>query len=162
MHPNFLSTYSVKNILKTLLTLVLALAAVSCKSSQESTLPATASLLPAKEQIWQLTVLNGREIPRNAKVVTLSFNPEAGSFRGTTACNNYAGTYTLGEASTSNGRRPLSIAGFGAGSVRCPEADMNAESRFTAIFQKANYMSITEYTLSLYHNNKEILRFELQ
>ena len=134
----------------------------SCGSQRESLHTSTVSLLPDKSQAWQLTILNGREVPQNAKPVTLTFNPEAKSFRGETACNFYAGTYTIGEASTSDGRRPFSIEYSGSGSILCPDADMNAEGRFLATFHKANYILITEYTLSFYRDNKEILRFGIQ
>ena len=134
----------------------------SCSSPREVECTASVSLLPDKGQTWQLTVLNGRSVSRDAKATTLSLNPEAGSFRGMAACNFYAGTYTLGEASLSDGRRPIVIEYSGTGSILCPEADMNAEARFVATLQKANYILITEYTLSLYHDNKEILHFELQ
>lgn len=151
-----------KNILKTLLPIVLALVAVSCKSNQETTRPAENSLLPDKSQTWQLVALNGREIPRNAKTVTLSFNPEAASFRGTTACNTYAGTYTLGSPSPSDGRCSLSISTLESGSLRCPEADINAESRYLSLLQKTNSIFISQHTLTLYQRNKETLRFQLQ
>ncbi len=134
----------------------------SCSSPRETMHTAAASLLPEKSQTWQLTAVNGRELPSNAKAATLTFNPEAGSFRGTTACNFYAGDYLVGEASPHDGRRPFSIGHFGSGSIRCPEADMNAEERFLTLFQKANSLFIDEYTLTLYRDNKEILQFGLR
>ena len=70
--------------------------------------------------------------------------------------------YTLGEASPVDGRRPLTISLLDLGTIRCPEVDMNAESRFLAVLQKANYIIITQYSLKLYQNKKEILHFELQ
>ena len=145
-----------------ILALLSLLILFSCGSHREAVHTAPVSLLPDKSQTWQLTALNGRSVSRDAKITTLTFNPEAGSFRGTTACNIYAGAYTLGEASPSDGRRPFVIEYSGSGSIRCPEADMNAEGRFVAVFQKANYILITEYSLSLYHDNKEILHFELR
>ncbi len=134
----------------------------SCVSHRKAAYTAPTSLLPDKSQTWQLTVLNGREVSAGAKTVTLTFNPEAGSFRGQTACNSYAGTYAIGTASTADGRCPFSIETFGTGSILCPDADMNAEGRFVATFAKVNYILITEYTLSLYRDNKETLHFELQ
>lgn len=151
-----------KNILKTLLPLLAILALGSCGSLRETVPSTAASLLPEKGQTWQLTAINGRAVPANAKTVTLTFNPEAESFRGTTACNFYAGTYLVGEASLADGRRPFSIALFGSGSILCPEADMNAEERFLALFQKANTLFIDEYTLILFRDNKETLRFGLR
>lgn len=136
--------------------------ALSCGSQREITHATTGSLLPDKNQVWQLTAINGRQIASDAKATTLSFNPEAGTFRGQTTCNFYAGTYTIGETASADGRRPLVIDCSSTGSVLCPEADMNAEGRFVATFQKANYILITEYTLSFYRDNKEILRFGLQ
>lgn len=132
----------------------------SCGSHREATQNATLSLLPNRNQIWQLTFINGRDV--GSKSTTLSFNPEAGTFRGQTTCNTYAGNYTLGEASPVDGRRPLTISLLDLGTIRCPEVDMNAESRFLAVLQKANYIIISQYYLKLYQNKKEILHFELQ
>ena len=106
--------------------------------------------------------MQGRNLPRDAKTVTLSFNPEAGSFRGSTACNFYAGTYSLGTAAPDDPRLPLDIELVGSGSILCPEADMNAEGRFLAALQKANYILLNENTLTLYRDNKELLHFELR
>ena len=117
--------------------------------------------MPAKGQIWQLTVINNRDIANEAKTTTLTFNPEAGSFRGQTACNSYAGAGIIGEAAA-DGRRPFIIKLLTPGSVRCPEADMNAEERFLSTLKKANHILINEHSLTLYHDNKEILHFELQ
>ena len=44
----------------------------------------------------------------------------------------------------------------------CPESDMNAERRYLSLLTKATHMKIGLYTLILYQQNKEILRFELQ
>lgn len=161
MHPNYLLTYFVKNILKILLPLLTVLMLTAC-SSTATQIPSNTVTWPlSKEQTWQLTSLNGRSIPDDSKATTLSFNPEAGIFRGQTACNFFAGAYTLGNIA-SDGRYPLSIDFLGSGSIQCPEADMNAEERFLATIKKASAILICEHTLSIYQNDKEILHFELQ
>lgn len=145
------------------LALLALLVLSSCESPQPSVRTSAAELPKLnKNQMWQLSLLNGRDLPNDAKTTTLSFNPEAGSFRGQTACNSYAGAYLLGEASATDGRRSFSILLLTPGSIRCPEADMNAEERFLSVLKKANHILITEYSLSLYYNDKEILHFELQ
>lgn len=155
-----------KNIYKILLPLLLALATASCSSLHHAApapqATADASLTPVKEQTWQLTAVNGRPLSQNAKPVTLSFNPEANSFRGQTACNSFAGTYSLGSSSPHDPRLPLDIKLLGSGSILCPDADMNAEGRFLALFEKANHLFISTYTLTLYRDSKEILQFELR
>lgn len=151
-----------KNILKILLPLLIALTLTACASTATQSLSHSVTQTLDKDQVWQLVKMQGRDLPQNAKIVDLTFNPEAGSFRGMTACNFYAGTYTLGEPSPTDGRRPFTIVTFGSGSILCPEADMNAEGRFLSVFEKANYILIDEFTLSFYRDNKEILRFELQ
>ena len=150
-----------KNLTKILLSLLAVLTITACTSTatQSPCRPVTLSL--DKDQIWQLTLINGRQLPNDNKTVTLSFNPEAGIFRGQTACNFYAGSYSLGNPA-SNGRHALSIDFLGSGSVQCPEADMNAEERFLATLKKANYILLNENTLSLFQNEKEILHFELR
>lgn len=163
MHPKFLSTNAVKNILKILLPVLIVFTLIACASTatQAHKNSSSHAISLNKDQVWQLVKIQGRDIPKNTKIVDLTFNPEASSFRGMTACNFYAGTYTLGEASPTDGRRPFSV-DIGTGSILCPEADMNAEGRYVLIFQKANYLLVTEHTLILYQNDKEILRFELQ
>lgn len=143
---------------------LLALLVFSACGSPQPSVHTSATDMPKlnKNQMWQLSLLNGRNLPNDAKITTLSFNPEAGSFRGQTACNSYAGAYLLGETSAADGRRSFSILLLTPGSIRCPEADMNTEERFLSVLKKANYILITEYSLSLYHDNKEILHFELQ
>ena len=153
-----------KNILKILPPILIALTLTACASTATQAIRQSSN--PAisldKDQVWQLVKIQSRDLPGDAKTVTLTFNPEAESFRGMTACNFYAGTYTLGESSPTDGRRPFSIGTFGSGSIRCPEADMNAEGRYLSIFHKANHLLVTEHTLILYQNDKEILRFEVQ
>ena len=164
MQPNYLSTNLVKNILKILLPILIAITLTACASTATQAIKQSnnQTISLDKDQVWQLVKIQGRKVSKNDKTVTLTFNPEAESFRGMTACNFYAGTYTLGEPSPTNGRHSFSIVTFGSGSILCPEADMNAEGRFLSVFEKANYILIDEFTLSFYRDNKEILLFELQ
>jgi len=134
---------------------------LSCAGTATRTAGQPAARPLSLDQTWQLTVLNGRSVPDDSKTVTLSFNPEAGIFRGQTACNFFAGAYTLGSAAP-DGKLPLSVDFLGSGSVQCPEADMNAEERFLATLKKATAILIGEHTLAIYQGDREILRFELR
>ena len=147
-----------KNILKILLPLLIALTLTACASTATQSLCHSVTQTLDKDQVWQLVKMQGRDLPQNAKIVDLTFNPEAGSFL---ELADYTGT-PVGEPSPTDGRRPFTIGTFGSGSILCPEADMNAEGRFLSVFEKANYILIDEFTLSFYRDNKEILRFELQ
>ena len=122
------------------------------------------SLAPTKGQVWQLVAMRGKAVSRQGELVTLTFNPEAGTISGRTACNNYYGNYTLRlEAQLPEGDKyTLAFSGIGHGETRCPEADMNAETRYLALFEKADALTVDAYTMTLYQKGKEILRYELQ
>lgn len=124
----------------------------------------TPPLEPQKGQVWQLVAVRGKAVSRTAGLTTLTFNPEAGTISGKTACNTYYGSYRLRlEASTAEGYRyALAFSGIGSGDTRCPEADMNAEARYMALLPKADAMCVDAYTMTLYQRGKEILKYELQ
>ena len=92
------------------------------------------------------------------------FNPEAKTVSGRTACNNYYGNYTLRlEAQQPKGDRyTLTLSGIGYGDTRCPEAEMNAEARYMALFEKADALMLDAYTMTLYQKGRETLKYELQ
>lgn len=115
-----------------------------------------------KEQIWQLTAIRGRTVDTHGKTFTIQFNPEAGTVRGFMACNMYFGRYVCRPGDSRTGRCPIEICLEGSGSLGCPEADMNADSRYYSLLPKATHLSFTSNTVTLYQNNKEILRYELQ
>ena len=162
MQPNFLSTNSVKNLINILLSLFALCTFAACASSR----PADKSTLeiPAfdKDQIWQLTAMRGRSVDSQGKTFTLQLYPDAGIVRGFMACNMYFGHYTCHPGDSQTGRFPIEIVLEGSGSLGCPEADMNADSRYYALLPKATHLSYTSTTLILYQNDKEILRYELR
>ena len=122
------------------------------------------ALAPEKGQVWQLVAVRGKAVSRTAGLTTLTFNPEAGTISGKTACNTYYGSYRLRlEASTAEGYRyALAFSDIGSGDTRCPEADMNSEARYMALLPKADAMCVDAYTMTLYQRGKEILKYELQ
>lgn len=124
----------------------------------------TPPLEPQKGQVWQLVAVRGKAVSRTAGLTTLTFNPEAGTISGKTACNTYYGSYRMRlEASTAEGYRyALAFSGIGSGDTRCPEADMNAEARYMAMLPKADAMCVDAYTMTLYQRGKEILKYEMQ
>lgn len=120
-------------------------------------------LAPEKGQVWQLVALRGKEVSRTSDIITLSFNPEAGTISGKAPCNSYFGNYTLQlYHSTTSPLYHLAISDVGSTKVYCNEADMNAESRYLTLLPKADAIRIDAYTLTLFQKDKEILRFELQ
>ena len=161
MHSNFLSTKSVKNIVITLLPLVALLFGACSGTHHVAKTPLEVPVFE-KEQVWQLTTMRGRPADRQSKEITLQFNSEAGSVRGIMACNTYFGHFVCNPGDPETGRHPISITLEGSGSLGCPEADMNAEGRFFAAFQKANNILISDNSLTLYRDNKELLLFELR
>ena len=124
----------------------------------------TPPLEPQKGQVWQLVAVRGKAVNRQAEPVTLTFNPEAKTVSGRTACNNYYGNYTLRlEAQQPEGDRyTLTLSGIGYGDTRCPEAEMNAEARYMALFEKADALMLDAYTMTLYQKGRETLKYELQ
>ena len=114
--------------------------------------------------MWQLVAIRGKAVNRQAEPVTLVFNPEAKTVSGRTACNNYYGNYTLRlEAQQPKGDRyTLTLSGIGYGDTRCPEAEMNAEARYMALFEKADALMLDAYTMTLYQKGRETLKYELQ
>ena len=152
-----------KNILKPLLSLLATLIIACCASSpftpsHSPSLPFTPSITSpslSKDQIWQLVKLQGRTVPPHAKVTTLSFNPEAQTLRGQTPCNTYSADYSIQNST-------LTILNLQSSSLLCPEADINAQSRYLATLKKCTQITINSTTLTLGNKNKVLLVFELQ
>lgn len=115
-----------------------------------------------RHQVWQLVALKGK--PVSGPATTLILNSEAGALNGRSACNRYFADFTqkLVEQTAQGTRYALKISYLGVGETRCPDADMEAEARYLALLPKADACLLTEYTLTLYKGNKEILKFELQ
>ena len=121
-----------------------------------------------KEQVWQLVEMQGRPVGRNAATVTIAFNPATGMLRGHAACNSYSAVYTLSPL-VADGRSDrdwcaLAISNVAADSIRCPEADMNAEARYLARLRQCNRLALADAgnTLLLGNKDKAVLIFELQ
>lgn len=162
MQLNFLLTNSVKNLINIFLSLFVLCTIAACTSSRS--VDKSALEIPDfnKDQIWQLTAMRGKPVDTQGKTFTLQFNPETGDIHGFMACNKYFGHYNCHPGDPQTGLYPIEIGLDGSGSLGCPEADMNADSRYYALLPKATHLSYTSTSLTLYQNNKEILRYELQ
>ena len=141
--------------------LLISLATVACSSRKPAAAIDNDPLLPQKNQVWQLTTMRGRPVQ---SPIILSFNTEAATLSGRATCNTYGADCRLTfSAATADGYRyTLAIANLSQGNTLCPEADMNAESRYLALLPKADAMLLTPYNLTLYQRDQEILHFELQ
>ena len=108
--------------------------------------------------------MRGKAVSRTTDIITLTFNPEAGTISGKATCNSYYGNYRLKlDSKTPEGDNyTLKLSDVGSTKVFCNEADMNAESRYISLLPKADALHIDAYTLTLYQKGKEILRYELQ
>lgn len=149
-----------KNILCTLALTVVFAACTGPKKMAVGTEPIdshTSSIASRfdKTQRWQLTAINGRDLKPTDDAVTVSFNPEAGTLSGTTACNTYSANYTLQNSE-------LIIQNLQASDLLCPDPAMNAEQRYLGLLRKANRLVVEGTTMTLYSNNREILKFGLQ
>lgn len=122
------------------------------------------ALAPQKGQVWQLVAMRGKAVSRTTDIITLTFNPEAGTLSGKAPCNSYYGNYRLrlDSQSPEGDNYTLKLTDVGSTKVYCSEADMNAEARYLALLPKADALTIDAYTLTLYQKGKEILKYELQ
>lgn len=108
-----------------------------------------------KEHRWQLTAINGRDLKPTDDAVTICFNPEAGTLSGTTPCNTYSANYALQNSE-------FKIHNLQSSDLLCPDPAMNAEQRYLGLLRKANRMTVEGNNMTLYSNNREILKFGLQ
>lgn len=165
MQPINVSTHQCINI-STYLLLLALLVTSSCGLSRggQVAVSDTEALPFEKDQVWQLVALRGKTVPQTAQAVTLVLYPEGGTLHGLIACNRYAADYTASLLSvTSEGTRyRLAVRSLKGDGVQCPEADMAMQERFLALLARADACLLTPYTLTLFQNNKEILKFELQ
>ncbi len=140
-----------------ILSIICLVACGSSKSAASSEEP----LSLQKEQVWQLTAMRGRHVKA---LITLSFNTEAATLNGTATCNRYGADchLTYSAAAPEGYRYTVAVGNLTAGTTLCPEADMNAETRYLALLPKADALLLTPYNLTLFQKDKEILRFELQ
>ena len=122
------------------------------------------TLAPEKGQVWQLVAMRGKAVSRTDNIITLTFNPEAGTVSGKATCNSYYGNYRLrlDSQTPESDNYTLKLSDVGSTKVYCNEADMNAESRYISLLPKADALRIDAYTLTLYQKGKEILKYELQ
>ena len=142
----------------------LSLTACGGTKSAGSTATQQEALAPQKEQVWQLVAMRGKAVSRTENLLTLTFNPEAGTLSGKAPCNSYYGSYRLmlKLQMTDGDHYTLKLSEVGSTKVYCNEADINAEARYLALLPKADAMTIDAYTLTLYQRGKEILKYELQ
>jgi heat shock protein HslJ len=155
-----------KASIATYITLVACLLLAACGNSKPavSTAQQQEALAPQKSQVWQLVAMRGKAVSRTDNIITLMFNPEAGTVSGKATCNSYYGNYRLRlDSQTPEGDNyTLKLSDVGSTKVYCNEADMNAESRYISLLPKADALRIDAYTLTLYQKGKEILKYELQ
>lgn len=138
---------------------------VQCKASREVTvLPAEEPLRFDKEQVWQLTALQGKEVPQASAEVILMFHPESGTLRGRVACNRYFADYTLRHAGTdaAGSRYEMEVKYVSGGDVQCPEGGMAEQERYLTLLGRADACLLSATTLTLFRKGKETLKFGLQ
>ena len=147
----------------TLITCLLLSACGNSRSAAKDTAQQI-TLAPEKGQVWQLVAMRGKAVSRTSDIITLTFNPEAGTISGKATCNSYYGNYSLKlDSKTPEGDNyTLKLSDIGSTQVYCNEADMNAESRYISLLPKADALRIDTYTMTLYQKGKEILKYELQ
>ena len=154
-------TYSIFNFQFSIL-LLLLLASCSTLSTHHSSLDIQHPPLPTldKEAVWQLVEMAGRPVQQST-VITLQFNPEAGTLRGQSTCNTYCADYTLSPATQSS---LIKLSHLSHTDIQCAEAQMNTEERFLALLAKTNQLSLSPdgWTLTLSAKGRNPLVFSLQ
>ena len=145
-----------------LLILLAALLTVSCASHRQ--VPSGESPRFDKEQVWQLTSLQGRPLSAGSAEVLLMFYPDGNALRGRIACNRYFADYSAKPEKTTAEQTSYAIrvTDIGGGDVQCPEGGMELQQRYLAALAKVTSCRLTAYTLVFYQKDKEILKFELQ
>ncbi len=134
----------------------------SSLDTHHSSLDTHHSPLPTldKEAVWQLVEMAGRPVQQST-VITLQFNPEAGTLRGQSTCNTYCADYTLSPATQSS---LIKLSHLTHTDIQCAEAQMNTEERFLALLAKTNQLSLSPdgWTLTLSAKGRNPLVFSLQ
>ena len=150
-----------KNILN-LLTIILLL--TGCGTVKPTSKEQSPLLVPEKGQVWQLVALQGKMLDPKEPAPTLILNLDAATASGFAYCNEYSFQMKLeySESHAENDSYALHLQLWGAGGLRCPESEMNAESRYLALLAKSSLLVISATTLTIYQRNKEILRYSLQ
>lgn len=147
---------------------IVALSAnVACRSPRSSLHYPDAPVPLDKELVWQLVALRGKALRADAagSATTLVFNPEAATFRGEGPCNDYGGEYALRlvERRADGDLYDLRLTLHSPlSTTQCPDAEMNAESRYLALLGRADRMLLSAYSVVLYQRDKEIARYELR
>lgn len=154
-------TYSIFNFQFSIL-LLLLLASCSTLITHHSSLDTQHTPLPTldKEAVWQLVEMAGRPVQQST-VITLQFNPEAGTLRGQSTCNTYCADYTLSPTTQSS---LIKLSHLSHTDIQCAEAQMNTEERFLALLAKTNQLSLSPdgWTLTLSAKGRNPLVFSLQ
>ena len=134
---------------------------VACAGSQKA--DSTPLEIPAfdKGEVWQLVAINGKPLTYHP-APTLIFNPETSTIHGTMACNTYLASFSCRPANPSSARYPIQISLLSSGTLVCPDALLNADSRFLALLPRATHLAYSPSSITLFQRNKELLRFELQ
>ena len=152
--------------LRAICLLVLALLA-GCGTQRRAAAPVVSpgdALAPGKDQVWQLVALRGREVSRTSNVITLVVNPEAGLASGNGPCNSYGASAQLKYTATmpDGDHYAVKFSNLTSTDTRCPDSELGAEARHTALLASADAMVLTATTLTLLCRDKEVLRYELR
>ena len=129
-----------------------------CKSSKNTA--NTASLeSQGANTVWTLKVLKNKimAFDENDRIVTISFNPEAGQVSGCSGCNTYFGGYTEPKSGK------LEFQPIIATKMACPQPMMETERAFLSTLRKVNgYQIADDGLLQLLQDETVVLTFEKQ
>jgi heat shock protein HslJ len=104
---------------------------------------------------WSLTALPDERAPIDAQAPpTLAIDGPARQISGSTGCNQFFGTCTIGKASA------LSLSPSGTTMKACPEDVMGLETAYLAALRKVNAYRIHGATLELLAGDHVLARFE--
>ncbi len=146
-----------------ILCLLVSFLALSCASNRRQKVQSEPPQLD-KEQVWQLTSLQGRPLPAGSTEVLLMFYPDGNALRGRIACNRYFADYKVNpvKMKPEGTRYTIQVTDISGGDVQCPEGGMELQQRYLAVLSRVTSCHLTSYTLTFYQKDKEVLKFELQ
>ena len=147
---------SMKAPIATYITLIACLLLAACGNSKSAVKDTTqqTAIAPEKGQVWQLVAMRGKSVSRTDNIITLMFNPEAGTFQGHSGCNRYFGNFK------DLGKGKMELSELNATKMACAESFHKMEGAYMALLRRCDGYNLGEYTLELTQKGKVLISFE--
>ena len=142
---------------KTIIMTFAVLMLLSCKSTDKTTSNPTLNNV-GPDTVWVLKSIKNKLMAFNEfeRLVTISFNPEAGQVSGCAGCNRYSAAYREPKSGK------LEFDPIIATKMACPQPMMETERMYISALNKINGYVIANDTLKLLQDENILLTFEKQ